>query len=178
MGALLRDQAAKNFSNTKVTTFMYKGSESPHHPDSIFRSDGEYGIKGEKKNKDVFNDKKAQNIISFAERVRKTWLAVERGKYIDPDELVSFDSATIPQNFLQKLRSEACRMPLKPSDKIKFYTKQEMRNGIRQPDGSKIVIPSPNLFDAVVLSFDNSANITQSRVNKTHRPQAMRPMGR
>ena len=178
MGALLRDQAAKNFAGTKVTTFMYKGSESPHHPDSIFRSDGEYGMKGEKKNKDVFNNKKAQNIISFAERVRKTWLAVEHGKYIDPDELVSFDSTTIPQNFLQKLRSEACRMPLKPSDKIKFYTKQEMRNGIRQPDGSKIVIPSPNLFDAVVLSFDNSANITQSRVNKTHRPQAMRPMGR
>lgn len=166
MGALLRDQAAKNFAGTKVTTFMYKGSESPHHPDSIFRSDGEYGMKGEKKNKDVFNNKKAQNIISFAERVRKTWLAVEHGKYIDPDELVSFDSATIPQNFLQKLRSEACRMPLKPSDKIKFYTKQEMRNGIRQPDGSKIVIPSPNLFDAVVLSFDNSANI--SKVSDVH----------
>ena len=166
MGALLRDQAAKNFAGTKVTTFMYKGSESPHHPDSIFRSDGEYGMKGEKKNRDVFNNKKAQNIISFAERVRKTWLAVEHGKYIDPDELVSFDSATIPQNFLQKLRSEACRMPLKPSDKIKFYTKQEMRNGIRQPDGSKIVIPSPNLFDAVVLSFDNSANI--SKVSDVH----------
>lgn len=178
MGALLRDQAAKNFQGTKVHTFMYKGSEGVHNPEAVFKPVGEYHIRDSKKNKDVFGNKKAQNIISFAERVYKTWEAVVHKKYIDPEELVSFDSESIPANYLQKLRSEACRMPLKPADTFKFYTKQEMRNGIRQPDGSKIVIPSPNLFDAVVLSFDNSANITQSRVNKTHRPQAMRPMGR
>lgn len=178
MGALLRDQAAANFQGTKIHTFMYKGSEGVHNPEAVFKPVGEYHIRDSKKNKDVFGNKKAQNIISFAERVYKTWEAVVHKKYIDPDELVSFDSESIPANYLQKLRSEACRMPLKPADTFKFYTKQEMRNGIKQPDGSKIVIPSPNLFDAVVLSFDNSANITQSRVNKTHRPQAMRPMGR
>lgn len=178
MGALLRDQAVANFQGTKVHTFMYKGSEGAHNPEAVFKPVGEYHIRDSKKNKDVFGNKKAQNIISFAERVYKTWEAVVHKKYIDPDELVSFDSESIPANYLQKLRSEACRMPLKPADTFKFYTKQEMRNGIKQPDGSKIVIPSPNLFDAVVLSFDNSANITQSRVNKTHRPQAMRPMGR
>lgn len=178
MGALLRDQAVANFQGTKVHTFMYKGSEGVHNPEAVFKPVGEYHIRDSKKNKDVFGNKKAQNIISFAERVYKTWEAVVHKKYIDPDELVSFDSESIPANYLQKLRSEACRMPLKPADTFKFYTKQEMRNGIKQPDGSKIVIPSPNLFDAVVLSFDNSANITQSKVNKTHRPQAMRPMGR
>ena len=103
---------------------------------------------------------------------------VTLGKYHNPDELVSFDSETIPANFLQKLRSEACRIPLKPSDKIKFYTKQEMRNGIKQADGNKIAIPSPNLFDAVVLSFDNSANITTNKVDKSHRPRPMKTMGR
>lgn len=178
MGALLRDQAGRNFNGTKVHTFMYKGSESPHHPESVFKGEGDYGIRGNKKNKDVFDNKKAQNIINFAERVRKTWEAVALDKYHNPDELVSFDSETIPANFLQKLRSEACRIPLKPSDKIKFYTKQEMRNGIRQADGSKIVIPSPNLFDAVVLSFDNSANITTNKVDKSHRPRPMKTMGR
>lgn len=178
MGALLRDQAGRNFNGTKVHTFMYKGSESPHHPESVFKGEGDYGVRGNKKNKDVFDNKKAQNIIAFAERVRKTWEAVELGKYHNPDELVSFDSEKIPANFLQKLRSESCRIPLKPSDKIKFYTKQEMRNGIKQNDGSKIVIPSPNLFDAVVLSFDNSANITAKRVDKSHRPQPMKTMGR
>jgi phage terminase large subunit len=179
MGALLRDQAGRNFQGTKVHTFMYKGSESPHHPESVFKGEGDYGIRGNKKNKDVFDNKKAQNIIAFAERVRKTWEAVTLGTYHNPDELVSFDSETIPANFLQKLRSESCRIPLKPSDKIKFYTKQEMRNGIKQPDGSKIVIPSPNLFDAVVLSFDNNANITTNRrVDKSHRPRPVRTMGR
>ncbi|MGB3724856.1 MAG: phage terminase large subunit, partial [Glaciecola sp.] len=164
MGALLRDQAARNFNGTKVHTFMYKGSEGVHHPDAIFKPVGDYHIRDSKKNKDVFGNKKAQNIIAFAERVYKTWEAVTHGKYCDPAELVSFDSETIPHGFMQKLRSEACRMPLKPADTFKFYTKQEMRNGIKQPDGSKIVIPSPNLFDAVVLSFDNSANITHKRV--------------
>lgn len=178
MGALLRDQAGRNFAGTKVHTFMYKGSESPHHPESTFKGEGDYGIRGNKKNKDVFDNKKAQNIINFAERVRKTWEAVTLGKYHNPDELVSFDSEKIPANFLQKLRSEACRIPLKPSDKIKFYTKQEMRNGIKQADGNKIVIPSPNLFDAVVLSFDNSANITANKVDKSHRPRPMKTMGR
>jgi phage terminase large subunit len=164
MGALLRDQAAKNFKGANIKTFMYKGSESPHNPNSRFKDGSDYGIKGEKKVKDVFNNKKAQNIIAFAERVRKTWQAVTQGKYINPDDLVSFDSETIPAKFLQKLRSEACRMPLKPADKIKFYTKPEMRAGITiiGAGGSrdKVVIPSPNLFDAVVLSFDNSANIS------------------
>lgn len=178
MGALLRDQAARNFNGTKVHTFMYKGSEGVHHPDAIFKPVGDYHIRDSKKNKDVFGNKKAQNIIAFAERVYKTWEAVTHGKYCDPAELVSFDSETIPHGFMQKLRSEACRMPLKPADTFKFYTKQEMRNGIKQPDGSKIVIPSPNLFDAVVLSFDNSANITHKRVDRTHRPQPMKTMGR
>lgn len=178
MGALLRDQARANFSNTKVHTFMYKGSEGVHQPEAVFKPSADYHIRDSKKNKDVFNNKKSQNIILFAERVYKTWEAVAHGKYCDPDDLVSFDSESIPANFLQKLRSEACRMPLKPSDKFKFYTKQEMRNGIKQPDGSKIIIPSPNLFDAVVLSFDNSANITNNRVDRTHRPQPMKTMGR
>lgn len=182
MGALLRDQAAASFGGTRIHSFMYKGSESPHNPDAMFKASGDYGVRDGKKNKDVFANKKAQNIISFAERVYKTWEAVVHGKYHDPDELVSFDSEKIPSNMLQKLRSEACRMPLKPADSFKFYTKQEMRAGITiiGEGGSrdKIVIPSPNLFDAVVLSFDKSANISRNRVDTSHRPAPMRPMGR
>lgn len=182
MGALLRDQAARNFKDTKVNTYMYKGSESPHNPEALFKSAGDYGIRDGKKNKDVFDNKKAQNIIALAERVYKTFEAVKHGKYHNPEELISFDSSKISPAMMQKLRSECTRVPLKPSDKIKFYTKAEMRAGIPiySKDGTrdKIVIPSPNLFDAVVLSFDNSANITKSRVNTAHRPQPIRPMGR
>lgn len=177
MGALLRDQATANFAGTKVHTYMYKGSESVHFPDSIFKSDNTaVNLKGQKTNKDVFANKKAQNIISFADRVFKTYEAVVLGKYHNPDELVSFNSATISKEMMQKLRAESCKLPLKPSDSIRFYTKDEMRKGITMPDGHKVVIPSPNLLDACVLSFDHSSIITAKPVAVIPRP--IRPMGR
>lgn len=174
MGALLRNQAERNFANTKTQTYMYKGSEGCHNPDAVFEASENYNMKGQKLNKDVFKNKKAQNIISVAERFRRTYEAVKLGKYHDPDTLISFDSDKISAEMISKLRSEACRMPLKPSDKITFYTKEEMRRGVG-PD--KIKIPSPNLFDAVVLSFDKSSIITKA-INRNYRPRPMRAMGR
>lgn len=178
MGALLRDQCARNFANTRINTFMYKGSEGVHAPNAAFKSVVDYGMKKERKNKDVFDNRKAQNIIALADRIYKTYEAVVLGKYHNPAELISFDSSKIKPEFLQKLRSEACRMPLKPSDKIKFYTKAEMRAGVTiiGEGGSrdKIVIPSPNLFDALVLSFDNGANMSTNTIDKSHRPRTSR----
>jgi len=108
--------------------------------------------------------------------VFKTYEAVVLGKYHNPDELVSFNSATISKEMMQKLRAESCKLPLKPSDSIRFYTKDEMRKGITMPDGHKVVIPSPNLLDACVLSFDHSSIITAKPVAVIPRP--IRPMGR
>ena len=165
MGALLRNQAETNFKGTKMHTFMYKGSEGVHLPDAIFEASSNYNMKGEKKNKDVFKNKKAQNIVAFAERCRRTWEAVELGVYHDPDTLISFASYNektkegIDKQTMSKLRSECCRMPFKPGDTITFYSKEDMRKGILQPDGSKTKIPSPNLFDSAVLSFDKSSII-------------------
>ncbi len=176
MGALLRDQAAKNFQGTKIHTFMYKGSEGVHDPDSVFDYCENYNIRDQKKNKDVFYNKKAQNIISLAQRIYRTYEAVVLGKYHDPDTLVSFDSEKISPQDMSKLRSEACRMPLKPSDRIAFYRKDELRKGIKQKDGKSIVIPSPNLFDAVVLSFDKASIINHTMVS-TRMPKPIRPKG-
>lgn len=159
MGALLRDQASAAFAGTKVHTFMYKGSESINMPEAIFEQAEDYSIKGEKRNKDVFRNKKAQNIIKLASRIRRTYDFVVNGSYHHPDSLISFDSETISPEMMAKLRSEACRTPLKPSDTISFYTKEEMRRGIPQSDGSSIKIPSPNLFDPLVLSWDDSSII-------------------
>jgi len=159
LGAILRDQAATNFSNTKVNVFMYKGSEKVHAPDSIFKDCDSFNIKGQKKNKDVFANKKAQNIAALATRFRLTYEAVAGGVYHDPDNLISFCSEGISQELMSKLRAECCKVPLKPADTIKFYSKEEMRKGIIQPDGTRIKIPSPNLFDSVVLSFDKASLI-------------------
>ncbi|MEE8288936.1 MAG: phage terminase large subunit [Nitrosomonadaceae bacterium] len=163
MGALLRNQAVANFKGTKVKTFMYKGSESVHHPDAMVKYENTtVNLSGNKTNKDTFANKKAQNIISFAERVYKTYEAVVMGIYHDPDTLVSFCSEGISKEMMQKLKAEACKLPLRPGTDIRFYTKDEMRKGITMPDGHKVVIPSPNLLDACVLSFDHASNITET----------------
>lgn len=162
LGAILRDQADKHFNGTGVNYFMYKGSTSPHNPESTFVSENSnVQIQAGRKVKDLFANKKAQNITSIAERVYKTYEAVVHGKYHNPEELISFCSKSIKPEMLQKMRAEACKTPLKPSDKITFYTKSELRKGIMLSVGKKIIIPSPNLFDALAISFDEDATIQQ-----------------
>jgi phage terminase large subunit len=160
LGAILRDQAGKNFAGTRVHTYMYKGSSEVHYPNAVFSSgNSSIDIAAGRLNKDVFSNKKAQNITNFAERVYKTYEAVVHGKYHNPDDLISFCSESIKPEMLQKMRAEASKLPLKPSDKIRFYTKEELRKGIMLSDGSRLKIPSPNIFDAAVLSFDESCII-------------------
>ncbi|MGB0943128.1 MAG: phage terminase large subunit [Marinomonas sp.] len=172
LGAILRDQADKHFDGTNVNYFMYKGSSSPHNPESTFSSDNSnITIDQGRLVKDVFSNKKAQNITNIAERIYKTYEAVIHRKYHNPEDLISFDSSTIKPEMLAKLKAEACKMPLKPSDKIRFYTKEELRKGIMLPDGSRLKIPSPNLFDALGISFDESATISSYEFQTiTHEP--------
>lgn len=162
MGALLRNQATENFKGTKIKTFMFKGSESVHLPEVIFEASKEYGIADSKANKDLFRNKRAQNYVDIAERCRKTYEAVEHGVYHNPDDLISFSSES---GCIQKLRSELCRLPIKPSHigKIELYSKEEMKKGILMPDGSRLKLPSPGLADDVMMSFDRSGIITPNK---------------
>lgn len=179
MGALLRDQVAKSFAGKKIQSVMYKGSESVHNPEAVFKGSENYGFKESKTNEDVFWNKRAQNSIALAERIRNTWDAVTNGAYYNPDDLISFSSEI---KDIQKLRSECCKMPLKPNQhgKIALYSKDEMRKGLtiisRSGESIKIKIPSPNLFDCVVMSFDNNATIVPGPIRL--RPKPLRPMGR
>ena len=175
LGAILRDQADKHFNGTNVNYFMYKGSTSPHKPESNFSSENSnVQIESGRKVKDVFINKKAQNITGLAERVYKTFEAVVHGKYHNPEDLISFCSKSIKPEMMQKLKAEACKTPLKPSTGILFYTKAELRKGISLPDGSKIKIPSPNLFDALGISFDDDATI---HVHKWADTTSYQPVG-
>lgn len=176
MGAVLRDQAAANFKGTKVQTYMFKGSEEVHFPEAIFSYADDYGIREAKTNKDVFWNKRAQNYVSLAVRCRKTYEAVVLGIYHNPDDLISFSSEI---KCLPKLRSELCRMPLKPNShgKIALYSKDEMRKGILMPNGMKLKLPSPNLADCVMMSFDN-ASIISHNLQRAVMPKAIKPMGR
>lgn len=156
MGALLRDQVAANFNNKKIETWMFRGSNSVHLPHKVFGGADYYGRKETATNEDLFKNRRAQRYVELAERCRKTWEAVELGTYCDPDELISF-SSEIGEATLRKLRAEMCKLPLKPnsSGKIELYSKQDMKKGILMSDGRKQSIPSPNLADDVMMSFDN-----------------------
>ena len=186
LGATLRDNVDKCFSGKLTNIFAYKGSSGIHFPEAPFKSETSMLTNRSTTllNKDVLHNKKAQNIISFAERIFRTYEAVELGKYHDPSTLVSFasyDSKTnkgIRPEMMEKLKAESCKTPTKPGDTIRFYTKEEMRKGVTMPDGSRIKIPSPNLFDAAVLSFDNSSIIVDNRAAQMHRPKPLRTMGR
>lgn len=175
MGALLRDQASANFSATKISTVMFKGSEGVHNPEAVYAHCEDYGIREGKQNKDVFRNKRAQNYVSLADRIRKTYEAVVNKSYINPDELISFSSE---MKCLQKLRSELCRLPIKPNSQgsVELYSKQDMRKGVMMPDGSKLVIPSPNLADCIMMSFDNACII--SNTVKPYIPRPLKTIGR
>jgi len=168
LGATLRDNVDKSFNGKAVNIYAYKGSSAINDPEAEFKSEtaGLTNRAENLKNKDVLFNKKAQNTLSFSERVFRTWEAVVEGKYHDPDTLISFasydeDTKTgIKPQMLEKLKAESSKVPIKAGDTVRFYTKPELRKGVLMPDGSRLVIPSPNLFDACVLSFDKASIIT------------------
>ncbi len=179
LGATLRDNVSKSFNGKGTKVFAYKGSESCHLPEAVFKSEVCENIESNRplKNKDVFKNKKSQNTVSLAERIYNTWDAVVNKKYMDPDTLISFDSESIKPEMLEKLKAEACKIPTKPGNTIQFYTKQELRSGISLGDGSRMRIPSPNLFDALVISFDRDSFVARS-MRSAIVPRPIRPMGR
>jgi phage terminase large subunit len=162
LGATLRDNVAKAFDETKVDQLVFKGSRSPEFPESYFGESSEYysNIKDKVKNKDAFRNMRAQGYINLAVKMRKTWEAVENGVYTDPNDLISFSSEV---TMLSKLKAELCRLPQKPvtnGGHIELYTKQEMRKGILMPNGDRIVIPSPNIADSVMMAVFRTAPIS------------------
>lgn len=173
LGATLRDNVNRAFSGKNANIYAYKGSSEIWFPEAQFKSETATLTNTSKglKNKDVLANKKAQNTLNMAERIFRTYEAVVEGKYHDPETLISFASfdpetkTGIKPEMLEKLKAEACKTPIKPASTVKFYTKQELRAGVKLPDGSLLKIPSPNLFDALVLSFDNACIINHINSN-------------
>lgn len=141
MGVGLRRQFNEAFKPTKTDLRMFRGSEMPDRPDDVY----EDGKDSPKTNKETFRNKRAQYYWQLRDRVYRTYQAVEKGKYVDPEEQISFSEDIGP---LDLLRSEICRIPLKhnPAGLIQILTKPEMR--ARK-------IESPNMADAVMMSLAN-----------------------
>jgi phage terminase large subunit len=164
MGVGLNRQVQQAFGGKHTILSQFKGSEGVDFPEKIYMpaySDGA-PIQGQKTNKDALKNKRAQYYFELRNRIYKTYEAVEKGKYHDPDELISFDGSI---KLIAELRAELCRMPIKPNRNGLFtlYTKQEMKD--------KFSYPSPNLGDSVMMLMKVP---THPNRQKARRPQPMR----
>ena len=142
LGVSLNRQVSEAFDGIKTEIRMFKGSMRVDNPDAIYEPLD--NIREPKTNKETFKNKRSQYYWLLRDRFYKTYRAVVKGEYIDPDELISISSNI---KDLQALRSEVCRIPLKPngSGLIQIMSKDDML---------KMQIQSPNMADALMMSME------------------------
>ena len=157
LGVGLNAQIAHAFKGHNTVISQFKGSEDVDFPTAICTPTEDSAIQNQKTNIQALKNKRAQYYLMLRNRIYNTYLAVEKKKYKDPDELISFDSSIA---LIPKLRSELCRMPIKPNANglFELYRKDVMK--------IKFKFDSPNLADSVMMSM---------RFINTHRPKPVMP---
>lgn len=152
MGVTLKRDVNTALEGKNVTAYQFNGGSGVDSPDAIYEASGAQNIQKEKTNKEICKNLRAQCYLSLRDRVYRTYLAVEKGVMCDPSMLISFSSEC--EN-LTGLRSELCRLPIKPSTIFEMYTKIEMR--------SKFKVRSPNLADAVMMTERLHVKLVQEK---------------
>lgn len=124
----------------------YEGGGSVDFPDDIYAD--------HRSNKDTFKNKRAQYHWWLRDRFEATYNAIEKGIYTNPDDLISVSSEI---SCLPLLKNEAIkvRRQLRNVSYIQVMEKAEMLR--------KYGIKSPNVFDALVMSFGNKTPETKYR---------------
>ena len=143
MGAGLKEQVNQAFAGTIVDVYQFNGAGSVDYPDAIYKPSPVNNIKRESTNKQVFKNLRAQCYYSLRDRFYKTYRAVEYGDAYDADELISICGDC---SYINILRSELCRMPIKHNNRNlrELYSKHELRE--------KFKFKSPNLGDALMMT--------------------------
>lgn len=164
MGVGLNRQVHEAFDGKQTRLYMFKGSETPDKPNTIY--DGVDNVGNQKKVKDAIKNKRAQYYIELRNRVLRTYKAVVKKEYFDPDKMISFSSNI---SNLPDLRAEVCRIPIKPNGNglIELYTKEVMK--------TKFKLQSPNKADAVMMSL--RVPYYNPLSNQANLPEPSRPMG-
>ncbi len=166
MGVGLSRQVSLALDGKAIRVSMFRGSNAVDYPERIFDARDGKPIADRKTNKEALKNKRAQYYGELRRRVMLTYDAVVKGIYADPDDILSF-SSTIP--LLQKLRSELCRMPIKPNANGMFelYTKEVMKKRFK--------IDSPNLGDSVMMLMRQPQRLISSSMGM---PAPIKVMGK
>jgi phage terminase large subunit len=145
MGTGLKRQVSTAFQGTNTKYHMFRGSLSGKGQDNaekIYMPESGDSDTKPKTYAETFKNNRAQYYIELSRRCHNTYRCVVKGDYVDPDDMISFDSEGIED--MQGLRSEICRIPRKsnPNGLEQIMNKQEMKiNGIE----------SPNMSDSVMM---------------------------
>jgi phage terminase large subunit len=146
MGTGLKRQVSDAFAGKQVKYHMFRGSLAGTGQDNANKTympdDGDKDTKP-KTYAETFKNNRSQYYSELARRCHNTYKCVVLGQYIDPDDMISFDSDGIEN--IANLRSEICRIPDKPNGQglIQIMSKQDMK--------SKHGIDSPNEGDSVMM---------------------------
>lgn len=163
MGIGLRRQVADNLTGQPITQVIFRGSESPDFPDAMYEPIDDNSA-ASRTNANTFKNKRSQYYKMLADRMYRTYKAVTKGEYQDPDQMISFSSEV---KDIPALRSEICRIPQKPNGngKIQIMSKEDMR---------KLEIQSPNMADAIMMAL---AVPDKQIIQSTYIPPAIKPIG-
>lgn len=142
LGIGLTRQISQTFEGKPIQVAIFKGSEAVDRPEAMVDSVEIQNVHNRKTNKQVFKNKRAQYYFELRKRVLNTYNAVTKGEYCDPEKMISFSSEI---ESLQTLRSELCKMPIKPNANglFELYTKKEMKDRFK--------FASPNCADSIVM---------------------------
>lgn len=165
MGIGLRRQVADNLKGKNIEQIIFRGGETADNPLAMYEPI-DHNSATSRSNQDTFKNKRAQYYINLRDRCYRTYRAVVKGEYHDPDTLISFSSAI---NNLQGLRTEICRIPEKynHTGKIQIMSKDEMIKAYS--------IASPNMADAVMMALAVSFKLVN---NTQYVPPPIKPLGR
>jgi len=143
MGLGLKRQIESALTGKRIDVRPFHGADGPDRPGEKYKPALGRVTGKEKTNKQVFRNKRAQFYMMLRDRFYNTFLAVEKGRYIDPDKLISISSNI---NHMQLLRSEICRIPRKfnNSGLLQIMSKKDMK---------ALKIQSPNVADALMMSL-------------------------
>lgn len=141
LGLSLKRQVSDSLKGKQIKYEPFHGGGGVDRPLEIYEP-----IKNDEKpktNKEYFKNKRAQYAGVLRNKFYKTWRAVVKKEYIDPDELISISSKI---KLIDKLKAETCRIPKKSngSGVFQIMDKKEMK--------TKYKIDSPNMFDSLMMA--------------------------
>ena len=147
LGAGIRRQTLEAITGKKMDHVEFRGSKGVDNPKRTYQEVNTHSNARAKTNEETFKNRRAQYYIALADRFQNTYLAVVKGKYIDPCDLISISSEI---ECIPALRAEVCRIPRKPNGMglMQIMSKDEMA---RQTPPIK----SPNMADPMMMALAN-----------------------